>query len=281
MMKRVITLLLIGLLVLSCAAFVACAGESTKKDDNKTETTAAATQETAKPQDTKTPAGEDTKTPDQPTETPVDTKTPVEPTTPDQQTETPVDTKTPVEPTTPTEDEDEIPECPPVNTPAWADWLSLYGAESDDYADLEMLSSSFYSTRYKDPDGTEHDATPWENWGDPKHFQFLITFDCTEFEINFNSSVETSPYTWHIWYKDADTDDEWKECITKPWSLYDWGNGSYIFRTPTYLGGMDTLHTDDGAPNQYEFIIAIFDDEDDSLVCWHDCFPDVTDSYEL
>ena len=54
----------------------------------------------------------------------------------------------------------------------------------------------------------------------------------------------------------------------------------HVFRVPTYGCGMTDLHTNDGEPNQYDFIVAIFNDDDDSLVCWFECFPDVTDEYE-
>ena len=274
MTKRVFTLILAVMFVLSAALLTACAGGTTTPTTDAPKTEAPKTNET-----TAAPTTEAASTPAQTTEaasTPaVDTPT-AEPST------EPVDvsTTTPVEQST-TTPEDDVPECPPEGTAAWAAWLVDYGTDSPEYGDKEAFIGSFYTTSATLENGEKGDATPWENWGTPKHFQFLYTMDSTEFDFSFNSNTEISPYTWHIWFKDKDTDDEYAECITKPWSLYDWGDGSYICRIPTYGGGMTTLHSDDGEPNAYQFVIAVYVDETDELLFWHTCSPSVTNSYDF
>ena len=170
---------------------------------------------------------------------------------------------------------DPIPE-PRVDTAAWAAYISEHGS-SVRVPDKQMPAGDLYMIGH---DGAEGQS-PWENWGG-EHFRFLITYNVDVFQISFPEG-ERSPYTWHIWYKDMDdAAAEWQLCVTKPDSRFGWSDTRVLFRVPTYGCGMTDLHTNDGARNDYEFVIAIYADADESLVCFSDSknIP-VTDAYEM
>ena len=169
---------------------------------------------------------------------------------------------------------DEFYTEPEINTAAWAAYIAEAGVSAA-YDDFELKNASLYQVTHNGAS----EQSPWENGGSPNQLQFLPVLGKGVFDIDFVSNAY--PYTWHIWYKDLDDpDDEFKVCLTEPWSEYDWGN-TIIYRVPTYRDGMTDLHTDNGARNEYKFVIVVTDDATGELVCWFQYNVGVTDSYEM
>ena len=138
-----------------------------------------------------------------------------------------------------------------------------------------MKNAGLYNVTH---DGAS-DGGPWENGGSPTQLRFLCNLGSQVFDLGLPGS--SYPYVWTIWYKDADDPtDSFKACVTAPISYYDFG-GSILYRVPTYRDGMTDLHTNDGEPNEYRFIIVFTDGATGRIVCWAQLSVPVTDSYEM
>ena len=129
----------------------------------------------------------------------------------------------------------------------WMKWLMTYGDDT-----LPWVSGSAYSISYTE-NGKSY-ASPWEFWGG--HYQFDYVFPKSEIDLTANIGSASYAYTWEIWYKDADVDEDFRMITTKPWSVYNVDNA--IYRIDTYDQGMKDLHTDNGENNEYQIVIFIY-----------------------
>ena len=65
--------------------------------------------------------------------------------------------------------------------------------------------------------------------------------------------------------------------------MENWGKSPVVFRVPTYNEGIRDLHTDNGAPVDYEFIIVIRDTyakEDRDVAGWGKLTITIDEQYE-
>ena len=142
----------------------------------------------------------------------------------------------------------------------WMKWLMTYGDDS-----LPWVNGSAYSISYKADDGVTY-TSPWEFWGG--HFQFDYVFAKSEIDASANVGASNYGFTWEIWYKDADVDEDFRYITTKPWSCYPGDN--VIYRIDTYDQGMTDMHTDEGANNEYQIVIFIYNASGDLVACRKD-----------
>ena len=95
-------------------------------------------------------------------------------------------------------------------------------------------------------------------------------------------STESGRYTWEILYKKSGSDDSYRSIFTRPWSYYNWGDGTALYRLPTYSAGMTDLSTDNGKPQYYDLVIVIRDGGENGTVAGCGCVRvPVTVSYNL
>ena len=253
MFKRISTILLAVLFILSCAALTACQNDKTKTDA-PVKTPAAAT---ATAGETKSES-EEAKT-----ETKAETET-------DKQTE-----ETTEEPTAPEAEE------PEFGTQEWIEWLINVDAERDDDATYyQCLSGGVYNIQHDDCES----ASPWEVLTDQTSFHMCYLFDREEIDLSANVGTEDDEYVWQIWYRDADEGGDFQKIETKPISVYKWAEGDILYRLPTYNQGMKDMALRDGETERdYEFVFVIYQGEElspDNVFAWKLDYIPYTDSTE-
>ena len=153
-------------------------------------------------------------------------------------------------------------------------------------------------------DGFIYDTTPFNVWSQGHHTDFCLTFEIQPGEmglkgmefINWSLSFPNAdlPYrfVFEFWYKRADSNEDYRGIRTSQsstimpdnWTAAEEPDKEYVcFRVPTYNEGMRDLHTDDGEPVDYDFIIVIRDteaEEGQDLIGWGEITVTIDRQYE-
>ena len=214
-------------------------------------------------------------------ETPAETKTEVKTSEPAPETSTPApDTSTPA-PDTPTPVAVEEPE---FDTNEWVNWLIEVDGVADEPKYNGFLSGEVYGG-IKHEGAEDPSPWEFWGPEDNKHFQMCYQFDRDEIDISANVGTEDYEYVWEIWYRDSEEQGEFKKIVTAPWSLYKWDSGNIIYRIPTYNEGMNDMALAEGeTTHEYEFVFIIYQGGEisvDNMVGWKQDWINYSDSTEL
>ena len=149
---------------------------------------------------------------------------------------------------------------------AWLIWLLENDAGADDPVYRQFAG------------GRPHDASLYPGTNDPSPFDynFNFSFNKSEIDLTENAGTEDYAYTWELWYRKAQSGDDYACVQTSPYDVYD--GDDPIYRLTVYQDGMTGLETDGGAPQQYEILILIYEGEE--LVGWKQTWANYTDSAE-
>lgn len=240
MTKRIMALLVAAVFVLSSALLVACGGGNDNKTTEPTKSPAQSkpAQSTTEPAQSTTEPAQSTPTPAVSTPTPVDTPTP------------------PVTPSKPSVDK----VAKADDEQGWIKWLAnaLDNETAEDAGIPVAASGKAYTCTH---DGCE-EGSWWEIWGNPQHFHACYQFDTTEYDATANIGTDNYAFTWEIYVRLADTDNDFEKATTAPWSVYPWGgdNPYVIYRIPTYDEGIKSMClAEDGSSQEYEVIFVVFE----------------------
>ncbi len=230
MTKRIVTLLLAVVFVLSCSMLASCSNGKTT--DNK-KPTSSPTSESSKPENSSKPVSPST----------------------------PVDPSTPVEPSSPVSAEEPDKEADPQ---AWVKWLVGDDTDQDDYP--MFYEAAFYDNC--DYDGADGDKkkSPWECWpGGPGAYTDKSTFHmCLKFsrdEMDFTPNIGTPDYEFNFefFYKPSDSEDYQRAIVPVRGDYGSFGptNPVIIYRFLTYAGGMNLVLPEGETEVEYEFVVVV------------------------
>ena len=196
--------------------------------------------------------------------------------------------KTPVtpEPTDPVEPTPEPTPEPPVDIPEpekytteWIEWLV------DDYGDAYTMcwSGGLYDgIRYNDNmEPSSFELWPYTN-GEviaQSRFFFHVCLNADEFDGYTNLGTEEYEYTWKIFYRECESDDDYKmvECV--PWGAIVFGT-NFLYRLNIHDYGEVDMHLkEDGSTNTYH-VVMVIEDSQGQHVIWRDELVDWSDSSE-
>ncbi|MBQ7847783.1 MAG: hypothetical protein IJ344_05795 [Clostridia bacterium] len=154
----------------------------------------------------------------------------------------------------------------------WLEWLLNQDAGK---AYPMVYSGGLYDRVFYSP---ELEASAWELWpydvgGDQitenTHFHLNMYMDQSEFDGTVDLGLENYAYTWKIFYREADSTQEYRSVTCTPWSAITYGY-NFFYRLDLYSAGMTDLKLkEDGSANTYHMIFIIFNEEGEQVI-WRD-----------
>ena len=206
--------------------------------------------------------------------------------TPPQPELTPSPSEPMPEPTDPIEPTPEPTPEPPVDIPEpekytteWIEWLI------NDYGDVYSMcwSGGLYNgIRYKDDmEPSSFELWPYTNGEvtENSRFFFCPVMSAAEFDGYSNLGTEEYEYTWKIFYRECESDDDYKMVEMTPWNAILFGD-YYLYRLNIHDYGEVDMHLkEDGSTNTYHVVMVIEDGQGQHVI-WRDELVDWTDSSE-
>ncbi len=260
MTKRIVTLLLAVVMVLSCSLFVACGGDSTT--------------EAKKPASSPTPGTSNVS--EDPASKPVSDNNQSSPVSVD-----PPQPSSPEPPDVPEEPEDQTSQ-------EWIKWLVEYGRDDEKYADLRSLTGGIYLVT-PNPNNEGYTGSGWETWnlvgatdGDTSKTRFHLCYKILKSEGDFTPQLNAEDYAfeWVLWVKKDGSDGDYQRVVCNPWGYGAIDDETPIYRLATYDAGLDLELPEGQTTVDYEFVFTIYDKESEELLLWKQDWLAWTDASE-